>query len=393
MAFTASNLPTALVKLDRIFLEGNLRDVKINWPAVTVMALAENQTVDVTPLTPNQPCLEVDAWFYQSGASHLIHNRTAPDPAQGCELKEGAALATEKQRFANNYDIKSGFTLERERCNNASTATDEIARGLAVCMATNRRKFNNSHAIPLLLNNLQANVAPDGVVNGFETESGNLLRYDPEKFNYEGIRAFELLAMNNHLNDVVIIAGGAFYQARDLDQFLVQDDDKRSHLAAFNESQLYFDPKNLDPAVRAVDATITTPVAFAVDPSVFLTWSTQLYTEGSPLDQDGRPVGTASPEDPSKNYYTFSVADPYLKYNDRGTLKPYYHNVEMEFKCIGIDSRSGKRVYGYEFNVTMSGGLHKAPNGHNWALDDSASASATLTGIIGVTAKKAPEAA
>lgn len=385
MAFTASDLPVALVKLDSIQLGGGMQDIKLNWPTNTIKAIAENQTATFAPLSPDQPCLEVDAWFYRSGLSYLIHSRTTPDGAQGCDLKDAEDLATEKVRLANNYDIKSGFKISRERCNNASRAIDEIARGLATCMSENRRKLNNAFAIPLLVNKMQANVAPAGVVSGFAAEGTvtNLLKYSPTGFDYAGLRALELLATANHLNDTVFVAGGAFYQAADLAQFLVVDDDKRSPKFAFDTSTMYWDTKNFDPAVTATDALIVTPTVFAFDPSVMLAWSTKLYGD-SPLDANGKATGMS--EDPSANYYTFSVADPMLMYRDGGSMVPFYHNVEMVYACIGRDA-AGRKIYGYDFNVTMSGGLHTGPSGHNWPLNDADSASATITGIIGVTAK------
>lgn len=383
MAFTGSDIPVSLVELDEIFYGETMLSKKANWPVGTISAIAENQSVRTEPLSPNDPCTEVDAWFYRSGASNLVHSRTTPDATIGCDLATGPELATDKQRYANNYNIKSSFKIEAARCNNASDGRREMARGLADSMSTNRRNFNNAHAIALLGNSVQADVSGQAASYGFDTRvDSTLLKMPPANFNYEGLRGLELLAMANQFTDPVIVSGSAFYRNADLVSYLGLDDDKRSQAAAFQDSSIYFDPMNLDRAVTA-NLSIAAPTAFIFDPSIFLVWSTQLY-DTTVMTGEGTPGGMAT--DPSNNYYTFSVADPVLQYNDNGVMRPFYHNVEAKFECLRRNPKSDKLEYGWTVNVTLSGGLHKAPDGFNFPFDDSAG-SATLTGVIGIVAE------
>lgn len=375
MAFTGSDIPVALAMYDEIVLgEGNLH-IKEKIPANTLRAIIENQTVDLRPISTTDPCLETDAWFYRTGASNLVYDGTAPDAGQGCDLVTGPELASEKIRLANNFHIKSAFTVDSPRCNNASEASMEIAKGLANCFATNRRTINNKYAIPLLANSLQANQSDAAVVGGIVDEgvTPNLLKMDPSAFSAEGAYKFELLATNNYFSTPVMVTGGNFYTNNALAQFEALDDDKRSRRALFGATTMYFDQLNLDTA-SATYGGITDPVTYIFDPNVMAFWSTQLYD--TQVTMGDNPQQAA---DPSTNYYVFSVQDQ--------LMPEIYHNVEMEWKCKERQDKSGRKVWGWTFNVTTMGHLSKAPDGFNWPVDETVAATQVLTGVLGVVAK------
>lgn len=357
--FSASQYPKILTALSEIHIEApSTLEGEMMWPTPTAEKFMAAQTVRTEALRGvGQDCREVDAYFHVVG-SHL--EVTAP---VDCDLADGPELQTDSIRYANNLnDIWTSFKILEPRCNNATDFTMEMAKGLTKAMATIRRRINTKY-IQLFDANAQANQATGYTEFAAAAGGANRLRYNVGTDNFSTLRGMELFAADNYLGRTIFATGQSFYRNADISQYYGLDDDKRSQAAIFADSEMVFDPRNIDQITGA-------KTTFIVDPSVLIFWNHTWYSD------------TPTIVDPSTNYTRYTIADPSgAMWRDNGSMRPLRYHVETKFECVGRNANK-ELQYGYTVNVSIPGGLHKAPDGYNWPLNTATAPTQDLTGIL-----------
>lgn len=367
--FTASAFPNMLVAMDDIMTGETPIGAETNHPVNTATALLENQSVDTRELVTDGRCIGVDAWFLEVGSHLLIYSGTVADDEQGCDLETGVQLQSRKLEFRNNYHIKSGFQVNARKCGNASDWASEMAKGLARAMSENRKAFNNLHAIPLLASSSQANQYAEIDPMFTDYGSGNRLKVDASKMEYEIVPELSLIAENNLMPNYLMLSGRNLYMDKVLAEYRRENDNQRDQLAIFDDVKMYWDTRNMDTVLGRRST-------FLVNPASFLFWNTAWWSE-TPVQVDA-----------STNTWHYKVMDPVLKYNDNGTMKPVWHHVEQSYTCASRDEL-GEPVYAYTVNVTMIGGFYKAPDGFNRPISTATAPTTAITGVMEIVATPA----
>lgn len=359
--FSASQFPNYFARLQELNLEGNQQG-EMNWPTPTADTLMRAQSLRMDYIGLGADCRGVDAHFHQVGSHMFIHDRTTADTAQGCDLVAGPELQTNSVELKNNLFIKAGFTIDAKRCNNASTFNDEMAKGLAKAMATLRRRLNRRYIV-MLDGAAQANQATGYGDFSAASAGGNRVAFETGTDNIKTLRKIVTMMDENYFGtQPILISGKSFYHDADIARFYAADDDKRSEAAVFDDARVVFDKRN-------VDQITGRSTLLAVEPAVLAFWNTAWYPE------------TPEVRSFSDNYTVYKLTDPVAMWNDSGTLRPIEYQVESKYVC-STRLANDELQYTYTINLTLVGGLHKAPDGYNWPLDDVTAPTEALTGVM-----------
>lgn len=366
--FSAAEFPNVLVALNDI-QNTDIVDMELDAPVVPLETLARRQSVTMKnsagEILKGGKCNTVKAYHTVVGSHLLAHSRTGYDPAQGCDLKTGQQLQAVAKEYNKNYNIKSSFQVREDECDNASQFNEKVAKGLARAMATNRRELQANFLYAMLNNNSQLNEANPGVLPEFVDEgTANRLKVAPANWNFELLLKMKLLAQQNYLGSFIVINGSNFYFDSKVAEFRKLNDNQRDQHAIFSDMEVAWDTRDLDVSVQE-------SATFLVSLSAPCIWNSAWWSDIPTL------------KDPSSNYYQYKIKDDVLSYNNGGTLIPFYHHVETKYMCVDRDEND-QPIYAHTFNVTMIGGMHRAPDGFNWPLDTSVAPARTRTGIISV---------
>ena len=164
----------------------------------------------------------------------------------------------------------------------------------------------------------------------------------------------------DQIYDYIIIDSSNLWMDRALAEIRSRNNDQRDEAASFNQFNIHWD-------TRDMESTLGRRSTFIVNPNVVgfwnVTWS--------------NPASNPTLEDASNNLWTYRIADPILKWNDNGTMRPVEYEVEYSYECLNRTS-VGQRQYAHKYYIRLIGGLVIAPLGFNKA----ATPAAELSGIM-----------
>jgi hypothetical protein len=361
MAFTASEIPDVLTRLDNVMPGSTAYKAERTFPTPLLDAMLDMQTVSAIPTFQEGRCIAVDAAFLEVGQSTTT--AAAYDPtAQGCDLLDGPEASTRKKTFTNGVIAIASHKITAPKCANAVTRNEEMAVLMRKAFA-DIRKVAQREYLDLFTTNVQADVS-GGEGFGTATSGGNRLAVDPAEWNFELLRRIELLAAANQFPERKLIANGQnLWLDADLATFRALNDDKRDQAAIFGESNIVWD-------YRMQDAYLGRNSTFVVNPDQFIFHNTSFYPpEGMTKVING------------KQRTLFSVADPELSFRLDGRLVPVRYHVEVEETCVGRTAMD-EPIMEILVNVKLLGLIDIAPAGYtNPALIADAPAVA-LTGVL-----------
>ena len=344
MAITASVLLRAQYPLEDIFKTPNSSDPSFNRPYVVAKALLENQTATMVDRLLGNDCVGIRAYFMRSASTVVL---SAPD----CDTPAGPIISTVSRDYDNAILVGRTVAFEDTRCNQEIDFVREQAiqmRRLVTDLRTDLAALGTTK----LASWSQVN-QDTGLPDTWDatTESPRIL-VPKEDFRWDMLGEFEATVENNLLGEHFWLTGRNFYHDFWESQYRKFNDNERAGFYAFNDVQnpWYFDLRNID-AAMGYKAT------FAVAKNNYVFWNATF--------------STPSPTDVEDNVWTYTMADPELKYMKDGRLVPVMYEMETTKVCLNRDAPSTKRHYKWTTWGRLLGGLENAPvgpNGENAAL-------------------------
>lgn len=364
--FTAANYLNVLAAMADIQSTSTL-DVEKDAPVTPLKRVCERQKVTLrgqsNEILTGGKCQTVKAFHTVVGSHLLVHSRSDANTAQGCNLATGSRLQAVGKDYNTNFNIKSAFQVNSDDCANASDFNEKIAKGLMAAMATNRRDLQANHFYPLLNSNAQINEANSNIFTEFSDQgTGNRVKVAPANWDFELALKIRQFGEQNRLGEFIAISGSNLYYDKHIAEYRKLNDDKRDQSAIFSDLEMVWDTYDLD-------TKIGTPATFLLSLSAPCIWNSSWWSD-MPVEKD-------------TNTYHYRVQDPVLSWNNNGTLVPFYHHIETKYQCVSRNSMDDS-VYAHTFNVTLIGGMHRAPDGFNWPLDTATAPTQTRTGIMAI---------
>ena len=341
MAFTASAIQVAQEKLESIFASPNTTKTEFLQPAETARALLMRQTSNTTPLKRGDKIYGTEVWFY-SPAAAVIDVGDAPSD---CDVPTGTVGQTQKVTFNDEILTRAGARAQSNRSTNLMDFADEIAQQTAHMMAVMRKDLNRNVIIPGIAAASQVNLdtlAPAGW--DYATNSPRFTVPD-SAFTWTNINEFRIIAENNNFGDFFFVSGRLMNDDAWLATLNKMNEGERAAYLAYNQGSNfpYFDTRDLDQAM-------TRKTLFAIDSNSFIFWN-NIRSSSTPTEVD-------------TNVWIWTVADPILRWNDNGTLRPVMYEMEMKKTCASRDSLEF-RSDTYDLYGRLIGGFEFAPTGPN----------------------------
>lgn len=357
MAFTASVLPRILYEVNEIFQSPNTVDARYAQEVETAPALLTRQTAQSIPRLVEGKCVGVNIWFYDAGASDTVYEGSTPDSSLSCDNSACGVGQTAAKEFDNNIFFTDCKAAQENRCNNDISFAQESARVIYHLMYQMRLSLNK-RIINDLMATAQQNQVPADQMPDYITERSlsNILQIDKDNMTdttlWNTITDLNILSVQNSLPNPIFLNGRNFLNARELATFNSLNDNQRSQLAIFQNlgRNMVWDIHT----THGIDAITTELSTIAVTPNAYSFWNYVRFPEIPVL------------KDPAKNLWNFSMADPILRYNDNGVLRPVMYDFEHTYDCTGYDA-SQERVYLHNYRIYLRGGFETAPIGFNMA--------------------------
>lgn len=342
--FTASELPDVIVKIQEMF-NGERFTPELNKDIDTIMALATRQTArfdKLDVLLDHMDCRGSKVVFLKDCTSTVVD--LIATPITSCTLT-GGETESSSLTLANNLAYQDTFSVKAEDCKDAFTVEDKIAFLMASKMASMEEKLDLA-GIAFLAANEQP--AADPLTY---TETGNVLNVPEAGFVPELLADMAVIAKLSNLYSPFIISGSNLYIAN----FLA---DYRSASSPSVDAVLKSGPFDIVFDIKNIDVTVGANATFLVDPSAYVFWSSNQYTNTAPTE-----FGKGS------TLYVWKQRAPRLMFNNNGVLTPVFFDMSMQETCTVV---GGTRYLTHTFEIVFRGGLQLAPQ----------VCSATDTGIL-----------
>lgn len=359
--FTESTSQIILENLDQVFPQPTANEAEFNHDIMTAKVLMERQTAVAEDLKEGNRCVGKKAWFIQDGQTSVTYSGTAARTGEDCTTPTGVELQTNSKTYDNNLYIETSRLVNAEKCDNEITFAMESAKAISKAMLDIRKELNKRF-IELLTANTQANQY-DNVDDNIVTDTGNRLKLDPSLWSFETLAEFRLLANNNKIFDPIYLNGRNLFIDKDLAMYRKLNSDQKDQDAVFNDFDIHWDTKNPGYSIDSVLGRLST---FIVNPNQIFFWNTTHNTMVPQL------------VDPANNRWVYVMADPELRYNDNGVMRPVLYEVEYAKVCT--ERTRGRLVWNHTWFVRLYGGLDVGPTG----LDDTGAE--VYTGIMEIVA-------
>jgi hypothetical protein len=357
MAFTASVMPRILYEVNEIYQSPTTVDARYAQEPASAPALLTRQTSRAVERLTNGSCVGISVWFYDAGASNTVYEGSTPDSGLSCDNAACGEGQTAAKDYDNNIFFNDCKAAVENRCNNELEFAQESARVLYHLMYQMRLSLNKK-IINTLMAAAQQNQTPAAQMPAYidERVGSNILQIDKDNMTdttiWQTLVDLNILSVQNGLSNPIFLNGRNFLNARELATFNALNDDQRSQLAIFQSlgRNMVWDIHTS----HGVDAITTELSTLAITPNAYMFWNWTAFPE-VPVLKDG-----------SINLWQFSIADPYLTYNDGGVTKRVMYDVEHTYECTGYDA-SGQRTYTHSYRIFLRGGFALAPIGFNMA--------------------------
>lgn len=341
MAFTASEMQVALVKLETMFADPNAaRTELLRGEAATARALLPRQTAKADPILKGNKCVGATAWYFRPSAADVL---SQVDGLSGCALPTASQGQTLSKEFETTVLAASSAALLDNRCDNLQNFQDELARQVQHIMSENRRKLNRTTIIGGLTAAAQDNI--DTFINAAWDDSLPRIIAPTADFSYDNLNEFRIVAENNGMGEFFFVSGRLFNDDKWMAMLNAMNETQRNQMLAWNQREIYFDTRDLD-------QTMTKKTAFAIDVNSYLFWNTF------------RSTPTVTLTDTALQIYTWVIADPILTWNDGGVTRPVMHEFEMKKVCSDRDAQAFMQST-YTLWGRIIGGFETVPEGPN----------------------------
>ena len=340
MAVTASALQTAQYKLAEMFASPNISQTEsLEGSAVTAAAMLRRQTAKTVERATGGKVTGWEAWFIRPAAAE--HGSTAAP--SDCDVPTGSDVETVKADYTTTVLARTKATVTTNRSNNLLMTPDEMAAQIQHMMVKLRKRLNTGVVIPALTAAGQSNM--DDFINSTwdDTSAAPRILVPEADFSYENLNEFDIVAQNNNFSDYFWLSGRLFNDNKWMAMLNSRNETLRNQALAWAQQDIYFD-------VRDLDQTMTKKTAFAVDANSYAFWNYTIYS----------PVATEIYD----RHWVWAQADPFLVWNDNGTLKPVIYEFEMKETCAARDAHEHHQST-VELYARLLGGFEFAPAGPN----------------------------
>jgi hypothetical protein len=354
MAFTASLMPDIVLGVNEIFNAPNTVDARYSQEVGVAPALLTKQTARTQERLTNGTCVGIKVWFYDAGASNTIYEGSELDSSLACDNGACGVGQTAGKDIDNNIFFHDCKAAQEDRCNNELDFATETARVLYHLMYNMRVALSKRFINTLMLAAQQNQVVLPSYMT--ERSGSNIIQIDKDNFTdstiWNTIVDLGILAQQNGILDPIILNGRNFQNSSILAQFNGLNDNERSQPAIYNTlgRNMVWDIHS----TAGIDAITTELSTILVSPNTYLFWNYTLFPTIPVM------------KDPSINLWNFSIADPILRYNANGVIRPVMYDVEHTYECTGYDS-AGNRIYLHNYRLFLRGGFTLAPLGYNMA--------------------------
>lgn len=332
-SFSASDLPDVIIKMNEMF-GGDRLAPELNKDIDTIMALATRQTAKfdkMDVLLDVLDCRGAKVVFLKSCTNEAVD--IVATPITDCALV-GAETESASMTLANNLGWMESFKVLGSDCKDAFSVVDKIAHLMTVKMANLEEKINLA-AIAFLMANEQAVADPLTY-----TETGNVVNVPEGAWTPAFLAEIAVMSKLSKLYNPFIISGSNLYVANFLADYRSASSPSVDAVLKSGPFDIYFDIQNIDTVVGA-------KATFLVDPSSYVFWPSNQYENMAP-----EPFSNGS------TLYKWRQRAPRLQYNDNGSLKPVYFDVESQEACEVV---GGVKYTNYVFNIFFRGGLQLGP--------------------------------
>jgi len=340
MAVTASALQVAQYKLAEMFANPNISQTEsLEGSAVTAAAMLRRQTAKTVERAVGGKVTGWQAWFIRPAAEDHA-NTSAPGD---CNVPTGNGISTVKGDYSTTVLARTDATVTTNRSDNLIMTPDEMAAQIQHMMVKLRKRLNTGVVIPALTAAAQNNM--DTFINSTwdDTTVQPRILVPEADFGFDNLNEFDIIAQNNNFSDYFWLSGRLFNDSKWMAMLNSGNETLRNQALAWASQDIYFD-------VRDLDATMTKKTAFAVEANSYAFWNSAIYS----------PIATEIYD----RHWVWSQPDPFLVWNDNGTVKPVMYEFEMQEVCAARDTlehhQSTIKLY-----ARLSGGFEFAPAGPN----------------------------
>jgi hypothetical protein len=200
----------------------------------------------------------------------------------------------------------------------------------------------------------QQNQAPLLSMPSYITEraASNILEIDPTNMSgdlvFSTLLDINTIALQNSIANPIFLSGKNFYNSQALALYNRLNDNERSQNAMFNAyMNNIVNDFHISHGVDVLTGELST---LAVTPNAYAFWNYTLFPDVPRL------------RDSARNLWEFRLADPILKYNDGGVIKPVMYDMKHWYECAGVDA-AGKDIYTHKYELFIRGGFTTAPMG------------------------------
>lgn len=345
MGFTASNILRNNVELARLFSNPVTTSAPIDVPAITLRALAQNQTFRTDERLEGGKCIGIKAWFPDmSGIATDVAEATT------CATPSGNPIGTLSVNYDSDVLAQHAQTMDAPRCDNELTRDAELMYNMRICMAKIRKDLN-----ALSINAMNAAVAAniytplpnlgtawDAVT---ATPAVNVPKAD---FKWQNIGWFDAVVSGNSMGEHMWINGATnFYGEWWESKYRNFDANGPSAFQAYNDQRMFFDNRQLDQVLTGANT-------FAINPNSIGIWQT-VHSPSVPTEFS---VGSNGKK------FIYTVDDPEVRVNRNGVLVPLTYHVELEEACSSRTAL-GQLVKSYKLYMYFVGGIKFAPAAPN----------------------------
>lgn len=360
-------MPRVVYELSELYGNPNLSDARYAQEPQLVGALLNRQTARSAPILTSGKCVGAKVWFYDAGASDTVYSGTVANPSNDCDTEACGVGQTVGKDLDNNLFIDDCKAAQEERCDNELEFAQETAKVLYHLMYQMRVNFQKRVLNTFMLA-AQQNQVPTGQMPSYmlERSNSNILQIDHanmvEAEIYNTLVDIDTLSQQNSLFDPIYLNGRNFRNSKILAEYNALNLDQRSQSAIYNAigRNMLWD----NHIVAGVDTVTTELSTIAVSPNAYLFWNYVHYPTVPVM------------KDASKNLWVFSIEDPFLTYNDNGTIKKVMYDVEHTYACTGRNA-NGDLVYLHNYKIFLRGGFQLSPLGF-----DMAGTSQVYTGVM-----------
>ena len=339
MAFTASALQEAQYRLAEMYATPNISQTEMmEGSATTAAAMLRRQRARTVQRAVDGKCVGWEAWFFRPAAEE--HSATTAPTT--CDIPTGNQGSTVKADYSTAVLARTDAVVQSNRCDNLITLTEELTSQVNHMMVKLRKQLNRGVVIPALTAAAQQNLdtmLPDD----WNDDNPRIITPD-DVYKFENLNEFDIIAANNNFAEWFWVSGRLFNTDKWRAMLNTSNEGYRDQMLAWAQQQIYFD-------VRDLDQVMTKKTAFAVEANSYAFWNYCGYTPTQQEIYD--------------RHWVWAQADPFLVWNDDGTLRPVLYAMEMKEACeeraTGTEEhRSTIRLYG-----RLMGGFAFAPEGPN----------------------------